>query len=219
MPCCCASNIKAAFVIGIILAVFYALQIISLIKDGENFDIITGFLGLVSGSILAYGAHTCNSNAMLIYIGSAILKITLFVVLNLIAVVKTFNEGGFEVKIKEKCRDKSGLSKFIQGSSLDEMCLDGAIWNSIQKGGPKDIIRHCNRFRQEYQVCSDDARRGLMTALIFTVGVVIFYIWTIIIAKNAKKVCTTEKLINWYKKNQVLLCCGQNSCLQEALLL
>ena len=108
MPCCCVSNIKAAFVISIILAVFYALQIISLFKDGETFDIITGFLGLVSALILAYGAHTRNSKAMLIYIGSAILKITLFMVLALLDGVKIFNED-FEEKIKKNCRDKSGL--------------------------------------------------------------------------------------------------------------
>jgi len=199
MPCCCVSNIKAAFVIGIILAVFYALQIISLFKDGETFYIITGFLGLVSALILAYGAHTRNRKAMLIYIGSAILKITLFMVLALLEVVKIFN-ADFEEKIKEICRDKSGLVKFMQGSSLYEMCFDGAIWNGVQEGVSKDLIRTCNRVRLEYQVCSDGAWILVMITYIFflliIVGGVIFNIWTIIIAKNAKKVCTTKKQWN-----------------------
>ena len=90
--------------------------------------------------------------------------------------------------------------KFMQGSSLYEMCLDGAIWNGIQEGVSKDFMRICNRVRREYQVCSDGARKGHMTTLIFFIliifGVAIFYIWTIIIAKNAKKVCTTKKQWN-----------------------
>ena len=87
MPCCCASNIKAAFVIGIVLAVLYALDILFLFKYGNIFSIVTGFLGVASASILAYGAHTRNSNAMLIYIGSTIIMIILFIVMIIIGVV------------------------------------------------------------------------------------------------------------------------------------
>ena len=80
MPCCCASNIKAAFVIGIVLAVLYTLSIAISFHITKIFSIITGFLGLVSASILAYGAHTRNSKAMLIYTGSAILIIILTII-------------------------------------------------------------------------------------------------------------------------------------------
>ena len=80
MPYFCASNIKDAFVIGIILAFLNALDIIYYFAIRDIFKFISGFLGLVSASILAYGAHTRNSKAMLIYTGSAILIIILTII-------------------------------------------------------------------------------------------------------------------------------------------
>ena len=121
MPCCCASHIKAAFVIGIVLAVLYTLNIAISIYDTHFFGIITGFLGLVSASILAYGAHTRNAKAMLIYIGSAILIIISFIIQTMTLPV------------------------------LIAVGADGAV------------------------------------AIVYAVGVLIFDIWTIIVAKNAKK--------------------------------
>ena len=115
MPCCCASNIKAALIIGIVLAVFYTLDIICGFKLGENFE-ITEFLSLVSASILAYGAHSRNSKAMSIYIGSAIFMIVGKIVTALREVVKTFNGE----KTKELCGDHSldHIVKFIQGMAI-----------------------------------------------------------------------------------------------------
>ena len=124
--CCCASNIKAAFVIGIVLAVLYTLNIAISFYNGivdGIFSIFTGFLGLVSASILAYGAHTRNAKAMLIYIGSAILIIILFIVETVLGI--------------------------MQG---------GAVGKGI-----------------------------VVFAVVYAVGVIIFDIWTIIVAKNAKK--------------------------------
>ena len=121
MPCCCASHIKAAFVIGIVLAVLYTLSIAISFYDTNIFSIITGFLGLVSASILAYGAHTRNAKAMLIYIGSAILIIISFIIQTMTLPV------------------------------LIAVGADGAV------------------------------------AIVYAVGVLIFDIWTIIVAKNAKK--------------------------------
>ena len=95
MPCCCASNIKAAKILGIILAILNALSIVYVLTQPltkENiFSIITGFLGLASASILAYGAFARNSKAMLIYIYSTIVVITLFIVEGVIRVVGFFN--------------------------------------------------------------------------------------------------------------------------------
>ena len=88
---------------------------------GQIFSIITGFLGLVSASILAYGAHTRNAKAMLIYIGSAILIIISFIIQTMTLPV------------------------------LIAVGADGAV------------------------------------AIVYAVGVLIFDIWTIIVAKNAKK--------------------------------
>jgi hypothetical protein len=107
MPCCCASNIKAAFVIGIILTVLYALEfgynIIMSFSKGitfeSTFEMTIGFLGLVSASILAFGAHTRNRKAMLIYIGLAIIIIILSIVGAVLGILKFFRTVG----LKNKC--------------------------------------------------------------------------------------------------------------------
>lgn len=200
MPCCCASNIKAALVIGIVLAVFYALEIICGFKLGKFFE-ITKFLSLVSASILAYGAHSRISKAMSIYIGSAILMIVSYIVVAMREVVKTFNGE----KTKELCGDHSldHIVKFIQGYSLDEMCLDGPIWYQLtqpttlsyrdkffqdpSEDPSNDLDKICTNYRRKYQICSDGMVYSLIFVILLIVGVVIFYIWTIIIAKNAKK--------------------------------
>ena len=91
MPYFCASNIKDAFVIGIILAFLNTLDIIYYFTIRDIFKFISGFLGLMSASILAYGAHTRNSKAMLIYTGSAILMIILTIVGVVLGIVEFFS--------------------------------------------------------------------------------------------------------------------------------
>ena len=76
----------------------------------------------------------------------------------------------------------------IQGYSLDEMCLDGPIWYKLtQHGVSKDLDKICTNYRRKYQICSNGMLYGLIFVILLIVGNVIFYIWTIIIAKNAKK--------------------------------
>ena len=159
MPCCCASNIKAAFVIGIVLAVLYTLSIAISFYDTKIFSIITGFLGLVSASILAYGAHTRNAKAMLIYIGSAILIIILFIV-----------ETALEIVEVQACNDFQGTNQ-----------TDIIDWGT-------------NNQTDTNYICSIAAGadgvvgKGIVIfAVVYAVGVIIFDIWTIIVAKNAKK--------------------------------
>ena len=125
MPCCCASNVKAAYVIGIILAVLYALGIIFSFKKLNNgitfestFDIIIGFLGLVSASILAYGAHTRNSKAMIIYMVSAVLIIILFIFVTVHAMVNTFiGDDNLSKIVEEACKGQENYLR-IYGPSL-----------------------------------------------------------------------------------------------------
>ena len=101
MPYICASNIKNAFVIGIILIFLNALDIMYYFIIQDIFKLITGFLGLVSASILTYGAHTRNSKAMLIYNGSAILIIILLI----LGIVKDFSGDDDLSKFwKEACK-------------------------------------------------------------------------------------------------------------------
>ena len=101
---CCTSYIKAAFVNSIILAVLYALKIIGSFYFWKTFGIITGFLGLLSVSILVYGAHTHNSKAMQIYKASGILMIILFIVKTILSIVNLSDFRGLVAKISEETR-------------------------------------------------------------------------------------------------------------------
>ena len=153
MPCCCASNIKAAKIIGIILAVLYALSTIFFITMADTFEIITNCLGLVSASILAYGAHFRNSIAMLIYMGGAIL----IIIPNIVGAVLTIKSS-----VSEACSDFRGTNQ-----------TDTFDWGTTNQ---TDI--------SDYQVCGT-AFVGF--AAVIGAGFILFDIWTIIVAKNAKK--------------------------------
>ena len=163
MPYCCASNVKAAFVIGVILAVSFSIDTIYYFTIGDIFHIISGFVGLMSASVLVYGAHTRNSKAMLIYMGSAILVIILSIVGAVIGIVKFFGEAPGAQNLskikKEACKKYSGTNDY-------QVCLDAA-----QVGGMV----------------------GVVVGALITVGFVVFLIWAIFVAKNAKKEIEAEQ--------------------------
>ena len=174
MPCCCATNIKAALVIGTVLAVLYVLDILYLFKYGNIFSIVTGFLGLASTSILAYGAHTRNSKAMLIYIGSTIIMIILFTVGTIIGVIESFNAASPDnlSKLQEQANQKA--CNQYQGTSNHQVCLD--------------------LVDDEFDKIEKTARStGLIIVVVIDVVQILFDIWTIFVAKNAKKEIEAEK--------------------------
>ena len=185
MPTLYASNIKAAFILGVILAVLSLFDIILLVFSGtlyknpkmfpwtlagygvSTFEIITGFLVIVSALILIYGAHTRNSKAMQIYMGLAILVIILMIVatvllIKVFCVVNEF-ENDMSEKVKEACKDPS--SQNHPSFSDYQGCLDFGM--GLYKSNKETVA-------------------GIFGILI-TVGVIIFDIWTVIVAKNAKK--------------------------------
>ena len=177
MPCCCATNIKAALVIGSVLAVLYVLDILYLFKYGNIFSIVTGFLGLASASILAYGAHTRNSKSMQIYIGSTIIMIILFIVGTIIGVVESFNATSPDnlSKLQEQANQKA--CNQYRGTSNYQVCLDlvddqfDKIDEALETAGPI----------------------GLIVIVVFAVLCILFDIWTIFVAKNAKKEIEAER--------------------------
>jgi len=178
MPCCCASNIKAAKILGIILAVLYALGIVYDFTEPltkENiFSILTGFLGLACASILAYGAFTRNSKAMLIYIYSTIVAIIFFIAGAIWGVVAVFNvvnsdeiANAKEELIKEACNQYRGTSNY-------QVCLDTVD-------------------DQFDQLLKTAGPIGLIIVVVIAVASIVFDIWTILVAKNAKKEIEDEK--------------------------
>ena len=122
MPCCCATNVKAAFVLGIVLAV------LSLIGCGNGSNgIINGIIGVIIHCILIFGAHTRNSTAILVWMVLAILSCIGYVILVVLGVIAIADAGA------------------------------GA------------------------------AAAGVVVFIVFMVGIILFQIWTIIVAKNARK--------------------------------
>ena len=173
MPCCCSSNIKAAKILGIILAVICGLGIVwdftKISKGISNeviFSLITGFLGLASASILAYGGFTRNSKAMQIYIYSTFFLIILFIALAIWAVVYAK-----EILINETCNKYRG-----NGTSNYRECLTAV----------------------NLMIAYDDGLQtaratGLILFVVIVVATILFNIWTIFVAKNAKKEIEAEK--------------------------
>ena len=217
MPYCYASNIKAAKILGIILAILYGLGIVYAFKKpftpytlqslqyrpnwefyrptafefSNIFSIITGFLGVASTSILAYGAFTRNSKAMQIYIYSTILMIILFIAEAIWAVVDFFDVptpdhlSKLEEIFKQKmCDDEYGSDVNRYQICLDTQTNNWRLLNDVHKtAGPI-------------------AQMALIFVVVIAVVQIIFIIWTIFVAKNAKKEIEAEKQdknieLNW----------------------
>merc|ERR1712086_273365 len=181
MPCCCASNIKAAKILGIILAVLYGIGIVydftKPLTKGDIFSIVTGFLGVASASILAYAAFTRNSKAMLIYIYSTILMIILTIAGAIWVVVEVFNvvnsdeiANAKEELINEACNQYRGTSNYQECLDLVDNEFD-KITDALKTAGPI----------------------GLIIVVVIAVASILFDIWTIFVAKNAKKEIEAEK--------------------------
>ena len=126
MPCCCATNVKAAFILGIVLAV------LSLIGCGNgSYGIINGIIGVIINCILIFGAHTRNSTAILVWMVLAILSCIGYAILTVLGVVAIAHAG------------------------------------AAGAGG--------------------EAVGVAVVFIIFMIGIILFQIWTIIVAKNARK--------------------------------
>ena len=160
MPHCCASNVKAAFVIGVILAVSFTIDTIYYFTIGDIFHIISGFVGLMSASVLVYGAHTRNSKAIQIYKVSAILMIILFIVETIIVIVTLpdfrRSMGYLAIKLEEKCKD-------LQGTNDYQVCLN-TIDDTVEATGTVTIV----------------------VFVLFVIGFTISNIWTIFVGNKAK---------------------------------
>merc|ERR1719291_1193381 len=141
---------------------------------------------MASALILAYGSIFRNSKAMQIYIYSTIFLIILFIAGAIWAVVEVFN--------------------VINSSSLAPLPSLVEIANAKEEL----INETCNGYRgtSNYYVCAnavnnefdkiDDALQtagpiSLIFVVVIAVATILFDIWTIFVAKNAKKEIEAEK--------------------------
>ena len=148
MPCCCATNVKAALVLGIVLAVLSALV------SCFNIEVSLGWLyiylhrgqgalaiGMISAlihCILIFGAHTRNKTAILVWM---ILAILACIGVAIIAILGVVALGGV-----------SALAGAHAGAAAAGQVAVFAI-----------------------------------VFIAFMIGIILFQIWTIIVAKNARK--------------------------------
>jgi len=87
MPCCCATNVKAAFVWGIIFVIFSLLSCIGTDADGGCLShIIVGIVLALINGILVYGAHARNTTAILVWIILAIIECVFYAIIGVIVV-------------------------------------------------------------------------------------------------------------------------------------
>ena len=121
MCCCCATNVKAAFILGIVLAVLSFLACVGKMQGVIASGIISGLIHC----ILVFGAHTRNSTAILVWMVLAILSCIGYVILVVLGVIAIADAGA--------------------------------------------------------------AAAGVVVFIVFMVGIILFQIWTIIVAKNARK--------------------------------
>ena len=133
MCCCCAKNIDAAFILGIVLA---ALSLMIFFNGSTNVMdyhkwIINGIIGVMINCILIFGAYTRNSKALLVWIVLAILS---YIGLAIIGIL--------------------------------------ACYAFVVQGSKKEI--------------------AVLVWIVFMVGTIPFLIWTIIVAKNARKEIDAE---------------------------
>ena len=129
MPCCCATNVKAAFVLGIVLAV------LSLIGcgNGTTHGIINGIIGVIIHCVLIFGAHTRNSTAILVWMILAVLSCIGDAIMAIFGVLAIAHAG------------------------------------AAGAGGAGETVG------------------AVAVFLVFFIGIILFQIWTIIVAKNARK--------------------------------
>ena len=85
MPCCCAKNVEAAFVLGIVLAVLNFLSCLPFCF-AQNTEltlvgISIGVIGVMTHCILIFGAHKRHSIAILVWMVLAILECSLAYIL------------------------------------------------------------------------------------------------------------------------------------------
>ena len=73
MPCCCETNLKAAFVIGIIDLVLSCLYFACGATGGFGYYILGG-IGIVASIVLIVGAKAPNASALLVWMILACLK-------------------------------------------------------------------------------------------------------------------------------------------------
>merc|ERR1711935_183721 len=137
-PCCCATNVQAAKVLGIIFVVCSVLGCFGQQPDGSRIsNIVGGIAGALISGILVYGAVKRSSTAILVWMILAIVQCIGFAAIAILAVVAM----------------------------------------SVVAGAASGVT-------------ADVAVAGITAGVIVIVvygGMILFVIWTIIVAKNARR--------------------------------
>ena len=140
MPCCCATNVKAAFVLGIVLAVLSLIGCVAVVMHQMELFVClvpnllcpqallkwNGIIGVIIHCVLIFGAHTRNSTAILVWMVLAILSCIGLVIMAVLGII--------------------GIAHL---------------------GAAGEVVG--------------------VVLIVLMIGIILFQIWTIIVAKNARK--------------------------------
>ena len=147
MPCCCETNLKAIFVLGILGAVFGCLALI--------FKNYAGVLGIVASICFIIGAKSPNPTALLAGMILAIIECVGMIIVSIL----DFVEAG------DAATSTSSANSYLKDAGLTQNDLKG-----LSPKETKNIIGFT-----------------IIFGVVYTVGVIIFQIWVIMVANKARK--------------------------------
>ena len=149
MPCCCETNLKAIFVLGILGLVLSGL--------GCIFGNYASLIGIVASICYIVGAKAPNPSALLVGMIFTCIDCVAMIIMSIVLIVWA--------SMIENASTHNDLNSILREEGLSQNDLQGLNHQDI-----KDI-----------------AWVMAIVGVIYTVGAVIFLIWTIMVANKARK--------------------------------
>ena len=149
MPCCCETNLKAIFVLGIIGLVLSGLSCI--------FGNYAGLIGIVASICFIVGAKSPNPSALLVGMIFTCIDCVAMIIMSIWLIVAA--------AVIENTSSHNHLNSILSDGGLSQNDLQGLTHQDIKDGAWVIAI----------------------AGVIYTVGAVIFLIWTIMVANKARK--------------------------------
>ena len=149
MPCCCETNLKAIFVLGILGLVISGL--------GAIFGNYASLIGIVASICYIVGAKAPNPSALLVGMIFTCIHCVAMIIMSIVLIVAA-----------------SIIENTTSTRDLNSILMDGGLSQNDLQG-----LKH--------QDIKDGAWVLAIVGVVYTVGAVIFLIWTIMVANKARK--------------------------------
>ena len=159
MPCCCQTNIQATFVLGILGLVFGGLSFV--------FHNYAGGVGIVASICFIVGAKSPNPTAILAGIILACIQCVGMIINAILLIV-----AGRLLQISNQFLSQSGHQNQHLNAILDQ--------HAANIGAAQVPFGVCLYFGVFWSIWS-------IVGVVYAIGVIMFQIWTIIVANKARK--------------------------------